>query len=421
MVPITAKADGGKEYTIILDPGEGTGEQIVYSANKTEITKRWREAGNCEFYLEDDGAVGFCLGDNYCPASFTAPEYMEIDGWEGKPAKYTPVSVGTTTYTAKWKTISDDLPSYEGDSICNISPVSNGTEYTFSKDRIKTTWRLIGKDETNNTGLLIYKGSNKITDLSGSIDQMPQLLNDIYNLFSDDEKNTIIPTSKLGNKYYDAKYDLNYIEDNMRNAKLFILSIGETKYYGGIIKKGLIWTRSHVERKEFKYAFVSSDNDEIRSGNKSGHYQISPAFQVDLNKLDALKGTQALPPALPEGTFLSKTGTYKITNKKKKEVQMIEGAVSLKGAVKVPKTVTYEKKKYKVTSLGGMLFDGNSELKTINITAGNLKKVGKFAFRFINSKAVFKIRGTKKQFKKIKKLIKASKGLPKGVKFRRVK
>lgn len=97
VVPITAKADGGKEYTIILDPGEGTGEQIVYSANKTEITKRWREAGNCEFYLEDDGAVGFCLGDNYCPASFTAPEDMEFDGWEGKLAKYTPVSVGTTT------------------------------------------------------------------------------------------------------------------------------------------------------------------------------------------------------------------------------------------------------------------------------------------------------------------------------------
>lgn len=250
---------------------------------------------------------------------------------------------------------------------------------------------------------------------------MPQLLNDIYNLFSDDEKNTIIPTSKLGNKYYDAKYDVNYIEDNMRNAKLFILSIGEIKYYGGIIKRGSIWTRSHVERDESTYACVSSDNDEISALNKSQQYHIRPVFQVDLNKLDALKDTQALPPALPEGTFLSKTGTYKITNKKKKEVQMIEGAVSLKGAVTVPKTVTYEKKKYKVTSLGGMLFDGNSELKTINITAGNLKKVGKFAFRFINSKAVFKIRGTKKQFKKIKKLIKASKNLPKGVKFKRVK
>ena len=124
-------------------------------------------------------------------------------------------------------------------------------------------------------------------------------------------------------------------------------------------------------------------------------------------------------PEFPEGTFLSKTGKYKITNKTKKEVQLIEGVVSDEGVVTIPKTVIYEKKKYKVTSIRKMPFDGNSKVKTIKIIAGNLKKVGKYAFRNINNKAVFKIKGTKKQFEKVKKLIKASKGLPKGVKFRR--
>ena len=130
---------------------------------------------------------------------------------------------------------------------------------------------------------------------------------------------------------------------------------------------------------------------------------------------------QALPPDLPEGTFKSKSGTYQITNKNKKTVQLIEGELSAKGTFTIPKTVTYENTKYKVTAVSGMTFDGNSELKTIRITAGNLKKIGKYAFRFINSKAVFKIKGTKTQFKKIKKLIQASKGVPKGVKYQRVK
>ncbi len=100
---------------------------------------------------------------------------------------------------------------------------------------------------------------------------------------------------------------------------------------------------------------------------------------------------------------------------------MIEGNVSLKGVLTVPKTVTYKKTKYKVTSIAELTFDGNSELKTINITAGNLKNVGKNAFRFINKKAVFKIKGTVKAFKKLRKIIKASKGLPKTVKFKRIK
>ncbi len=58
LAPVTANADEKKEYTVILSPGEGTGNPIVYSANFSEITKTWREARNCEFYLDGE-SVGF--------------------------------------------------------------------------------------------------------------------------------------------------------------------------------------------------------------------------------------------------------------------------------------------------------------------------------------------------------------------------
>ena len=129
----------------------------------------------------------------------------------------------------------------------------------------------------------------------------------------------------------------------------------------------------------------------------------------------------ALPPEDDPSIIKTKTAMYRITDEKKQTVKLVSGTPSAKGALTIPKTVKYDKKTYKVTEISGGTFDGMSELKTVTIKAGNLKKIGEYAFRFINKKAVFKIKGTKAQFKKIKKLIKSSKSVPKSVKYKRVK
>lgn len=207
----------------------------------------------------------------------------------------------------------------------------------------------------------------------------------------------------------------------LKESKLFILSIDEVDYYLEKDNYGTDipwWTRTVQADSEDRYVGVTETSLERSTYYEKEQLTVRLAFQVDLN---ALGGVQALPPALPEGVFSTKTGVYKITDKAKREVQMIEGNVSAKGVLTVPKTVTYKKKKYKVTSIREMTFDGNSELKTIKITAGNLREVGDNAFRFINKKAVFKIKGTVKAFRKLRKVIKASAGLPKKVTFKRIK
>ena len=79
------------------------------------------------------------------------------------------------------------------------------------------------------------------------------------------------------------------------------------------------------------------------------------------------------------------------------------------------KTVTIGKK---VKTIGSKVFEGDGKLKTITIrSAKSLEKIGKNAFRGISSTAVFEISGTKKEFERVKKLIKSS-GVGKKAKFK---
>ncbi len=107
------------------------------------------------------------------------------------------------------------------------------------------------------------------------------------------------------------------------------------------------------------------------------------------------------------------------------------------------KKVTIGGKKYKVTAIGdnaldntygtGMTsvtihsgikyigenaFNGAKKLKTITIQ-GNINKIGKNAFKGINKKAVFKIKASASNYKKIVNLIKKS-GVAKTVTFKRI-
>ena len=401
--PITANADETKEYTVILSPGEGSGAPIVYSADKNEITKTWQTAENCEFY-KDGESVGFRIKDDYYPDSFTAPEGTSFKDWDIRTGNYTTIQRGTTTFTAVY-----GLPRSDDGSINNIPPFFGDECYTIAG----IEWKLIGKDEERGIGLLITKDLTKMPTCmwASCLDNTRQAIPNQDYLITE----LVIPTSKAKELFFHE--DMSCSSLDLSEILYFELSVPEIEYYNANDKLSQTWwTRSYND--EDSEALAVTDEG-IKGFDEDSNAYVRPAMRVNLDLLDDT--VQALPPAFPEGVFQTKTGVYKITDKEKKEVQMIEGSVSAKGVLTVPKTVTYEKKRYKVTSIREMTFDGNSELKTIKITAGNLRDVGDNAFRFINKKAVFKIKGTVKAFKKLRKIIKASAGLPKTVKFKRVK
>lgn len=110
-------------------------------------------------------------------------------------------------------------------------------------------------------------------------------------------------------------------------------------------------------------------------------------------------------------------------------------------ATKIPSSIKVNGKSYKVTSIGDWAYMGTKlksitipstvttigeeafkdakNLKTININ-GNIKSVGENAFQGINKKAVFKIKASAANYKKIVKRIKKA-GAPKTATFKRVK
>ena len=84
--------------------------------------------------------------------------------------------------------------------------------------------------------------------------------------------------------------------------------------------------------------------------------------------------------------------------------------VSVKGLIKknvksvtVPKTVKFEGKTYKVTSIGKKAFAGAKKLKKITVKSVTIKSIGKKAFYKVNS--AVKIKVPAKKLKTYKKLI----------------
>ena len=72
-----------------------------------------------------------------------------------------------------------------------------------------------------------------------------------------------------------------------------------------------------------------------------------------------------------------------------------------------------------VERLGSNVFKGARNLKNITVYSRKLASIGKNAFSGIAANATISIAGTKKQFKKIRNMIRAS-GAPKGVKYKRI-
>ena len=147
--------------------------------------------------------------------------------------------------------------------------------------------------------------------------------------------------------------------------------------------------------------------------------------------------------AYSKGTVHSWGGTKNITfalNEDGKTVSVYTIYMN-ETATKIPSSIKVNGKSYKVTSIGAYAnggtklksitipstvtsigeeaFKGAKNLKTINIK-GNIKSVGKNAFQGINKKAVFKIKASAANYKKIVKRIKKA-GAPKTATFKRVK
>ena len=89
-------------YTVILDPGEGTGDPVTYRSSDGSIAANWREAGDCQFYYEEDRSIGLHLNDGFYPDSFSPPEGFKFDGWKGN-ITYNKLAAADTTFTAKWR------------------------------------------------------------------------------------------------------------------------------------------------------------------------------------------------------------------------------------------------------------------------------------------------------------------------------
>ncbi len=87
--------------------------------------------------------------------------------------------------------------------------------------------------------------------------------------------------------------------------------------------------------------------------------------------------------------------------------------------VVIPTQIQIEGQTFKITAIGAGAFSGSKKLKSIEI-GSNIIEIAEGAFDGVRSDATFRLKMTKKQYKTMKSLIKKS-GLPKTVKFKRVK
>lgn len=82
-----------------------------------------------------------------------------------------------------------------------------------------------------------------------------------------------------------------------------------------------------------------------------------------------------------KGTILvSKKGSYRITNVKKKTVEYTGTGKKKKTSIVIPSEIKFKKKKYKVTAIAPNAFRNNKKVKSIKI-GNNVRKIGNNAFR----------------------------------------
>ena len=146
-------------YTVTLDPGDGTGTPIVFKSNECEIASDWRDAGECQFYIQADGSLGFRLKDSFCPDSFTAPEGYRFNSWKGNITYNTLTSVNTV-FTASWASskAGDNLTYTIQNRVLTIS--GTGDMYDFKALHTTRPWE---NDRYNISSIVIEDGVTSIS------------------------------------------------------------------------------------------------------------------------------------------------------------------------------------------------------------------------------------------------------------------
>lgn len=110
-------------YTVTIEPGDGTGNPIVYHSNEGTIGDSWRTASDFQFYTEDNGQMGFKLDTNNCPDGLKPPEGYVFDGYENG-VTFNTLSKTETTFIVSWKPGASLLP----DASYTLEP----SEYTIT-------------------------------------------------------------------------------------------------------------------------------------------------------------------------------------------------------------------------------------------------------------------------------------------------
>ena len=88
-------------YTVTLNPGDGTGDEIVYISSEQNGFPHIGAAGVNEFYIDDNDEIGFRLDWNNCPSDWTAPWAQRFCGFTDA-AEYNTLTQQNTVFTASW-------------------------------------------------------------------------------------------------------------------------------------------------------------------------------------------------------------------------------------------------------------------------------------------------------------------------------
>ena len=90
-------------HTVTLSPGIGEGNPIVYNFNPENAAPNANSANTCQFYYVNNTTIGFRLPRDYCPNSFTAPEWHVFNGWDNWSNNgYITLTSTAITFTAQW-------------------------------------------------------------------------------------------------------------------------------------------------------------------------------------------------------------------------------------------------------------------------------------------------------------------------------
>lgn len=96
--------------------------------------------------------------------------------------------------------------------------------------------------------------------------------------------------------------------------------------------------------------------------------------------IDTVKKQDGSRPVKKGDVLPSSTGTYKVTDVKKKTVEYKKAGKKKKASVSIPSEIKIDGKRYKVTSIAAGAFRNNKYIKTVTI-GKNVKTIGKNAFR----------------------------------------